>query len=119
VNEDVEDYVDLIAERIAQLGGQAHGTVQAVGKATSLAPYPLDLIDAYAHVEALANALGTFANLVRKAIDQADDLDDQGTSDMFTEISRGVDSWLWMVESHLIDSDDATSKPTGKPPTKK
>jgi starvation-inducible DNA-binding protein len=114
VNEDVEDYVDLIAERVAQLGGQAQGTVQAVAKRTSLNPYPLDLIDASAHVEALANALGTFANLIRKAIDQADDLKDQGTSDMFTEISRGVDSWLWMVESHLIDSSDATAPPSTK-----
>jgi starvation-inducible DNA-binding protein len=112
VNEDVEDYVDLIAERIAQLGGQAQGTVQAVVKATSLKPYPLDLIDAMGHVEALSDALGTFANQIRKAIDQADDLKDQGTADMFTEVSRGVDSWLWMVESHLIDSADA--KPSKK-----
>ena len=107
VNEDVEDYVDLIAERIAQLGGQAQGTVQAVVKGTSLKPYPLDLIDVNAHIETLSDALGTFANLVRKAVDQSEDLKDKGTSDMFTEISRGLDSWLWMVESHLIDSSDA------------
>src|SRR6478735_3729966 len=30
VNEEVEDYIDLIAERIVQLGGVAEGTVRAV-----------------------------------------------------------------------------------------
>jgi len=101
VNEDVEDYVDLIAERVAQLGGQAYGTVQAVVRTTELEPYPVDLVDSMAHVEMLSNALGMFANKVRRAIDDTADMGDQGTSDIFTEISRGVDSWLWMVESHL------------------
>ena len=32
VNEDVEDYVDLIAERSVQLGGTAEGTVRMVAK---------------------------------------------------------------------------------------
>jgi len=115
VNEDVEDYVDLIAERIAQLGGQAQGTVQAVVQSSSLAPYPLDLIDVTGHITALSNALGTFANLVRKAIDQTDKMGDAGTSDMFTEIGRGLDSWLWMVESHLIDgSDNQGTFPVGR-----
>jgi starvation-inducible DNA-binding protein len=102
VNEDVEDYVDLIAERIAQLGGQAYGTIAAVASTTELDTYPPDLVDSHGHVEALSHALATFANAVRKAIDTTADMGDQGTSDMFTEISRGVDSWLWMVESHLF-----------------
>lgn len=28
------------------------------------------------------------------------DATDQDTSDIFTEISRGTDKWLWMVEAH-------------------
>ena len=23
------------------------------------------------------------------------------TADVFTEVSRGIDKWLWMVEAHL------------------
>jgi starvation-inducible DNA-binding protein len=102
VNEDVEDYVDLIAERIAQLGGQAYGTIPAVASTSALDTYPPDLVNSHGHVEALSHALATFGNAVRKAIDTTADMGDQGTSDMFTEISRGVDSWLWMVESHLL-----------------
>src|SRR5262245_18424803 len=40
VNEAVEEYVDLLAERIVQLGGTARGTIQAVAEASSLEAYP-------------------------------------------------------------------------------
>src|SRR5947208_7746999 len=43
VNEDVEEYVDLIAERVVQLGGIAEGTVGAVEKRSTLPDYPLAL----------------------------------------------------------------------------
>ena len=32
---------------------------------------------------------------------QADELEDKDTADVFTEISRGVDTWLWFVEALL------------------
>src|SRR5437879_2023338 len=43
INESAEEWVDLIAERIIQLGGTAEGTVQATARRTSLAEYPLDI----------------------------------------------------------------------------
>lgn len=100
IAEDAEDYVDLIAERMAQLGGQPHGTIRAAAKTTSLPEYPLDASDGMDHIEALSTALAAFGNKVREDIGTTDPLD-KGTSDMFTEISRGTDSWLWMVEAHL------------------
>src|SRR6266481_3464102 len=39
INEDVEDYVDLIAERSVQLGGTADGTVRMVAKRSLLGEY--------------------------------------------------------------------------------
>jgi len=44
--------------------------------------------------------LSTFGREARITIDQADDLDDADTADLFTEISRGIDKWLWFVEAH-------------------
>ena len=41
-----------------------------------------------------------FGKSVRKAINDANDLGDLDTADLFTEISRGVDKWLWFVEAH-------------------
>src|SRR5436309_15955288 len=51
VNEAVASYVDLIAERVVQLGGIAEGTVRAAAQRSRLAEYPLDIADGAAHVE--------------------------------------------------------------------
>src|ERR1700720_4601985 len=40
INEDVEDYVDDIAERAVQLGGVAEGTARMVAKRSALTEYP-------------------------------------------------------------------------------
>ena len=37
-----DEFVDEMAERITQLGGTARGTVQEVGKKTTLEPYPVE-----------------------------------------------------------------------------
>ena len=100
VNEAVESYVDMIAERIVQLGGIAEGTVRVAAARTRLDEYPLRIADGMAHVEAVARALSTFGHEARTTINQADELDDVGTADLFTEISRGIDKWLWFVEAH-------------------
>ena len=98
INEDVEDYVDDIAERAVQLGGIAEGTARMAAQHSSLGEYPTHAVDGQAHVEALSSALAAFGKSVRKAIDDSNDLD---TADLFTEISRGIDKWLWFVEAHL------------------
>jgi starvation-inducible DNA-binding protein len=96
----VEEYVDLIAERIVQLGGIAQGTVRASASRTRLAEYPAAIADGLSHVEAVARALSAFGHEVRVTIDEADELDDADTADLFTEVSRGIDKWLWFVEAH-------------------
>ena len=101
INEDVEDYVDEIAERVVQLGGVAEGTTRMAAKRSSLAEYPAIAVDGRSHVEALSSALAAFGAAARKGIDQADDFGDLDTADLFTEISRGIDKWLWFVEAHL------------------
>jgi starvation-inducible DNA-binding protein len=101
INEKVEDYVDDIAERAVQLGGVAEGTARMVAKRSSLAEYPAKAVDGHGHVEALSSVLAGFGTAVRKGIDQANALGDLDTADLFTEISRGIDKWLWFVEAHL------------------
>lgn len=101
INEAVDEYVDEIAERAVQLGGVAEGTARVVAKRSSLPEYPLNIADGRAHVDALSSALAAFGKLARKAINEANDLGDLDTADLFTEVSRGIDKWLWFVEAHL------------------
>src|SRR5207237_10568946 len=45
INEDVEDYVDEIAERAVQLGGIAEGTARMAAKRSALSAYPAREVD--------------------------------------------------------------------------
>jgi starvation-inducible DNA-binding protein len=101
LNEDVEAYVDVIAERAVQLGGIAEGTARSVAKRTTLAEYSAKSGAGRDHVEALSSALASFGKSVRQAIAKSDELSDADTTDLFTEVSRGTDKWLWFVEAHL------------------
>jgi starvation-inducible DNA-binding protein len=100
INEDVEDNVDDIAERVVQLGGVAEGTARMAAKRSSLSEYPTKTVDGRSHVEALSSVLAAFGKSVRQAITDANDLGDLDTANMFTEISCGIDKWLWFVEAH-------------------
>jgi starvation-inducible DNA-binding protein len=101
IAERVEGYVDLLAERVTTLGGTALGTVQVVSQSSKMTPYPLDIVEGVAHVQALSTVLASFGKAVRAAIGQADELGDADTADIFTEISRGIDKDLWFVEAHI------------------
>jgi starvation-inducible DNA-binding protein len=100
IAEDVQTYVDEIAERAVQLGGIAQGTVRAAAACSRLEEYPPAIADGSAHVEAVAKALSTFGREARVSIEEANALGDADTADLFTEVSRGIDKWLWFVEAH-------------------
>lgn len=99
--EEVEGYVDDIAERAVELGGTAMGTNRMSAAATRLAEYPAKPMDGMAHVRALVERYAMGAASTRAAIDTAAKAGDADTADLFTEISRGMDKWLWFLEAHL------------------
>ena len=100
INESVEGYVDMIAERIVQLGGIAEGTIGAVEGRSTLVDYPLAISTGAEHVAALSDALAGFGRVARVGIEEMQELKDADSADMLTDISRGVDQWLWFVEAH-------------------
>ena len=103
VNEAVSEYADLLAERVVQLGGMAEGTARVAAQRSTLTEYPLGATTGVEHVTALSGVLAQFGKKVRTGIEEVDDQDDAGSADILTEISRGVDKWLWFVEVHNND----------------
>ncbi len=99
VTEGVEEYANLIAEHIVQLGGVAEGTAHAVARRSSLDEYLLATADGKGHIDALTATLAAFGKHARYASVQATELKDTDTADLFTEIARGIDKWLWFVET--------------------
>lgn len=99
-SEAVDEYVDLIAERIVQLGGVAEGTARTAAARSTLLDYPMTLSTGTEHVAALSDALAGFGRTARIGIEEMNELEDAGSADILTGISRGIDKWLWFVEAH-------------------
>lgn len=99
---ELEEYVDMVAERITALGGIAMGTARIAAEHSIISEYPSDIADGVAHITALAERYGTYAAHLRIAIDKTGALGDADTADLYTEISRNIDKRLWFLEAHLV-----------------
>ena len=100
---ELEEYVDMVAERVTALGGTALGTARMAASESILPEYPLDAVGGMEHVTALAERYSAYGKHVREAIDTTDDLGDADTADLYTEISRTIDKRLWFLEAHLVE----------------
>ncbi|MEL6440520.1 MAG: DNA starvation/stationary phase protection protein Dps [Cyanobacteria bacterium J06621_8] len=98
---ELDDYVDLLAERVTALGGVALGTARIAANKSLIEEYDLDAVTGAEHLVALADRYGVYAQHVREAIGRIDNLGDADTADLYTEISRAVDKRLWFLEAHL------------------
>ncbi len=99
--EDLLEAIDTVAERVTALGGLAAGTVRMAAQHSRLSDFPLERTEGQAVLQALAERYAAVANTTRAAIDAADEAGDQGTADLFTEVSRALDKMLWFLEAHL------------------
>ena len=103
VAERVEEWVDELAERVTALGGYANGTARMAAASSTLPEFPTDITDSMDYVKAVVARVAAFTNSARAAIDETDKLGDANTADLFTEISRCADKYLYFLEAHLQD----------------
>ena len=97
----VLEQIDDIAERVTSLGGIAEGTVAVAAKRSKLKNYPLNITAGKDHLFYLSTQLSVYGKAMRAEIDESDKLGDADTADLFTQISRAVDKYLWFLEAHL------------------
>ena len=101
IAEELEGFMDELAERATSLGGYATGTVRMAAEQSALPEYPADAVEGPEHVAALVERFGLYTSRIRSGIDEAADLGDQATADLYTEIARTADKRLWFLEAHL------------------
>ncbi|NJM99714.1 MAG: DNA starvation/stationary phase protection protein Dps [Phormidesmis sp. RL_2_1] len=99
---ELEAFSDMVAERVTALAGTAMGTVRVAASRSILPEYDFDAVGGMEHVAALADRYAAYAKHLRTSIDQADELGDQDTNDLYVEISRTIDKRLWFLEAHLV-----------------
>jgi len=95
------EYMDTIAERVTALGGEAMGTLRMGAEASRLPEYPENVFDGMEVASALIERMCRLAKSVREDVEAAEKAEDMSTSDLFIEVSRGLDKWLWFLEAHL------------------
>ncbi|MBP0021894.1 MAG: DNA starvation/stationary phase protection protein Dps [Cyanobacteria bacterium SBLK] len=99
---ELEEFVDMVAERITALGAVAKGTARVAAETSILPEYPLDAVGGKEHLIALADRYAAYGKHLREAIDKTDAAGDADTADLYTEISRAIDKRLWFLEAHLV-----------------
>ena len=109
LHESAEEYVDLIAERLTGMGGQAQGTVQAAAGNSILEPYALDIVKSEDHLRRLSDSYAAWGKALMEGIKEADEAGDDLTADLLTEVGRGVDTGLYFLESHFQVEDGGRS----------
>jgi starvation-inducible DNA-binding protein len=103
ISDAVLEQIDEIAERITSLGGTAEGTVAVAARRSKLKNYPLSITSGRDHLLYLSTQLSVHGKSVRGAIEATADLGDADTADLFTQLSREIDKYLWFLEAHLQD----------------
>ncbi|MEB3219239.1 MAG: DNA starvation/stationary phase protection protein Dps [Nostocales cyanobacterium 94392] len=98
---EIEEFIDMFAERITALAGYACGTVRMAAANSILPEYPTDILDGMQHVTALVERFAAYAKHLREAIDKTDELNEQDTNDLYVEVSRTIDKRLWFLEAHI------------------
>jgi starvation-inducible DNA-binding protein len=116
ISDELREHVDDIAERVAQLGGEAEGAIRMVAKRSSLPEYPRQLSGGAAHLEVLSEALGAASTSMREAIDQASSLGDEVTADIFVGAAREIDKLHWMVRAHGAGQPSAGAEHVAREP---
>ena len=105
IAEEIEPFIDLLAERATLLGGYATGTARMAAEHSALPEYPTDAIEGRQHIEALVERFALYCPRVRSSSLEADEMGDPATADLYNDICRVADKRLWFLEAHIQTSE--------------
>lgn len=95
--EEINDIIDLLAERLIQFGFTVQGHITLVSERTRLPSMPL--VDNNA--VSLCSGISTLLNTIGQGLLEDLSKMDAVTSNMVEEVIQQLEKQLWMVESHI------------------
>lgn len=98
---DLLERTDEIAERSVTLGGIARGTVRHVSKYSNLPDYPQETVVDLEHVRLLAERFNRFLVGVRLSRTKAEEVGDDDTFDLLTQVVREFEKHAWYLHATL------------------
>ncbi len=100
--EEIQPFIDELAERVTALGGYATGTVRMAAASSRLPEFPTECLEGGDVLRVMVERYGQYCAATHEAIDStADEMGDPTTSDLLTDISRVADKHLYFLEAHL------------------
>jgi starvation-inducible DNA-binding protein len=102
-HDEMDECIDSLARRIAALSGVAECSVRTTALNSSTRKrYAQRTRRGEQHETAIRMVLARFGRAVRDDIDQAAEVGDAGTVNVLSDVSRKVDTQLWVAEAQLI-----------------
>ena len=98
---ELEEYIDICAERITDLGGLAVATARVAAELSQLPEYPHNILDGCDHVTAVAQRLTVYAQSLLHGSVQIAKWGDVDTSFLYVEVFRVIEQRLWLLQAHL------------------
>lgn len=99
--EEIQPFIDELAERVTALGGYATGTVRMAAESSRLTEFPTDCLEGMDVVRVMVERYSAYCGATRQAIEGVEGLNDPTTADLLTDISRVADKHLYFLEAHL------------------
>lgn len=104
ITTELDECIDLLAERITNIGGLAMGTARIAVKQSILPEYPIQMMESKEHVIFLAERLAIYGTLLWENIDRTSVMGDSDTAYLYAEISLIIDKRLWFFDALIMSS---------------
>ena len=88
IAEELEPFIDSLAERVTLLGGYANGTARMAAEHSVLPEFPTNITEGREYIEALVERFGLYVGPTREGSKDADEIGDPATADLYNDISR-------------------------------
>lgn len=97
VYSDAGAYVDLLAERIDQMGDNEPGTTQSATANSGFIDYSLEITNSQKNVPDLTFVITCYCELLSRSIARSTELGDTETAEIFARISHSAAMNLWLT----------------------